>query len=85
MNNQVEPYVDGGFSRALATRTVLLDYVFPALDVVEIAARRETDVELVAKVFSSLGDAMNLRWLRRQVESLEVLGQWHAQGTGQSS
>jgi glutamate dehydrogenase len=79
MNNQVKPYVDGGFSRALATRTVLLDYVFPALDVVEIAARRETDVELVAKVFSSLGDAMNLRWLRQQVESLEVLGQWHAQ------
>jgi glutamate dehydrogenase len=78
LNTQIKPYVDGGFPKTLATRTVLLDYVFPALDVVEIAARRETDVELVAKVFSGLGDSLNLRWLMRQVESLEVLGQWHA-------
>ena len=78
LNTQVKPYVDGGFPKKLATRTVLLDYVFPALDVVEIASRRETDVELVAKVFSGLGASLNLRWLMRQVESLEVLGQWHA-------
>jgi len=79
LDSQIKPYVDGGFPKALATRTVLLDFVFPALDVVEIAARRGTDVELVAKVYSGLGNSMNLRWMMRQVESLEVLGQWHAQ------
>jgi glutamate dehydrogenase len=79
LDSQIKPYLDGAFPKALATRTVLLDYVFPALDVVEIAARRETDVELVVKVYSGLGNSMNLRWLMRQVESLEVLGQWHAQ------
>jgi len=57
----------------------MLDYVFPALDVVEIAARRDKNVVMVAKVFSGLGDSLNLRWLMRQLESLEVLGQWHAQ------
>jgi len=79
---QMQPYEEGAFPKTLAIRTVMLDYVFPALDVVEIAARRGTDVERVAQVFSSLGDAMNLRWLMRQVESLEVLGQWHAQARG---
>ena len=79
LNDQTTRYVDGNFPRMLATRTAMLDYVFPALDVVEIAARRGADVELVAKVFSGLSDALNLRWLMRQVESLEVLGQWHAQ------
>jgi len=79
LNSHIQPYMDGGFSKSLATRTVMLDYVFPALDVVEIAARRETNVVMVAMVFSSLGDSLNLRWLMRQLESLEVLGQWHAQ------
>ncbi len=39
LNSHIQPYMDGGFSRSLATRTVMLDYVFPALDVVEIAAQ----------------------------------------------
>jgi len=79
LNSHIQPYMDGGFSKSLATRTVMLDYVFPALDVVEIAARRGANVVMVAKVFSGLGDSLNLRWLMRQLESLEVLGQWHAQ------
>jgi glutamate dehydrogenase len=79
LNSQIQPYVDGGFTKALATRTVMLDFIFPALDVVEIAARRETNVVMVARVFSDLGDSLNLRWLMRQLESLVVLGQWHAQ------
>ncbi len=79
LNNQIKPYLNGAFPKTLATYTVMLDYVFPALDMVEIAARRGTDVERVAKVFSGLGDSLHLRWLMRQVESLEVLGQWHAQ------
>jgi len=36
-------------------------------------------VELVAKIFTGLGQSLNLRWMIRQVESLEVLVQWHAQ------
>ena len=79
LNSQMQPYLDGAFPKTLATRTVMLDYLFPALDVVEIAVRRGTDVELVAKVFTGLGHSLNLRWMIRQVESLEVLVQWHAQ------
>ena len=78
MKTQIQPYLDGGFSRALAARTVLLDHIFPALDVVETAARHDMDVERVAKVFFGLRESLALGWLRKQVESLEVLGRWHA-------
>ncbi len=78
MQERMQPYLDGGFPKLLARRTVVLDYLFPALDVVEMAARRDTDVQQVAGVFFGLGESLDLRWLRRQVESLEVIGQWHA-------
>jgi len=78
MKRQVQIYVDGGFSRKLAAHTVMLERLFPALDVVETAARRRTDVNRVAKVFFGLGDALDLKWLKTQAESLKVMGQWHA-------
>jgi glutamate dehydrogenase len=56
----------------------MLERLFPTLDVVETAARRKTNVNRVARVFFGLGDALDLKWLRKQVESLEVIGQWHA-------
>jgi len=78
LKRQVQFYREGGFSRKLAEHTVLLERLFPTLDVVETAARRKTDVDRVARVFFGLGDALDLKWLRKQVESLEVVGQWHA-------
>jgi len=78
LKRQVKVYREGGFSRKLAEHTVMLERLFPTLDVVETAARRRTDVNRVARVFFGLGDALDLKWLRKQVESLEVAGQWHA-------
>jgi glutamate dehydrogenase len=46
--------------------------------VVETAARRRTDVNKVARVFFGLGDALDMKWLKKHVESLKVAGQWHA-------
>jgi glutamate dehydrogenase len=74
----MQPYLDGGFPRKRAEHTAMLDRLFPALDVVETAARRRSDVERIAQVFFGLGDALELKWLRRQVEALDVVGQWHA-------
>jgi glutamate dehydrogenase len=78
LKQQMDPYMEAGFSRKLAQQTVMLERLFPALDVVETAARRRNDVERIAQVFFGLGDALELKWLRRQVESLNVVGQWHA-------
>jgi len=78
MEQQMQPYVEGGFSARLAGRVVMLERLFPALDVIETAAARRADVARIAQVFFGLADAFELRWLRRQVESLNVVGQWHA-------
>jgi len=78
LERQMQPYIDGGFPRQLAEQTAMLDRLFPVLDVVETAARRRSDVDRIAQVFFGLGEAFELKWLRRQVEALDVVGQWHA-------
>jgi glutamate dehydrogenase len=78
LERQMQPYLEGGFPGKLAGRAVMLDRLFPALDVVETAAHRRADVSRIAQVFFGLGDALELKWLRRQVENLDVVGQWHA-------
>jgi glutamate dehydrogenase len=78
LESRMQPYIDGGFPRHLAVWTAMLDRLFPVLDVVETAASRRCDVNRIANVFFGLGDALELKWLRRQVEALEVGGQWHA-------
>jgi glutamate dehydrogenase len=78
LKKQAQVFRDGGFTRKLAEQTVMLERLSPALDVVETAARRRTNVNRVAQVFFGLGDALDLKWLRKQVESLKVAGQWHA-------
>jgi glutamate dehydrogenase len=78
LEQRAQPFVEGGVPRALARRTALLPHLFSALEVVEIAARRRANVQRVAAVFFGLGERLELNWLRRQVESLKVGGQWHA-------
>lgn len=63
---------------SLAARIALLEFILPALDVVETAAQRNMAVEEVASVYFRLGDLLHLKWLRDQLESLPVKGQWHA-------
>jgi glutamate dehydrogenase len=78
LKQSAQQYIDGGFSRKLASQVVILERLFPALDVVETAARRRTDVNKVARVFFGLGDSLDMKWLKKHVESLKVAGQWHA-------
>jgi glutamate dehydrogenase len=78
LEQRMSPLIEGGMPRVLARRTALLPHLFSALEVVEIAARRRADVQRVAGVFFGLGERLELNWLRGQVESLKVGGQWHA-------
>lgn len=78
VEERAEPLIAGGMPRALAQRAASLHLLYPALDVVETAASRNTDVLDVAAVFFGLGDQLGLKWLRASVETLPVDGQWHA-------
>ncbi len=82
VQERAEPLLAGGMPKTLANRTASLHLLYPALDVVETAARRDTDVLGVATVFFGLGDRLSLKWLRESVEKLTVEGQWHAHARG---
>ena len=76
------PFVEGGFPKKFARRIASLHLLFPMLDIVETAARQKLDEKKVAGVYHGLGDSLGLKWLRGQVESLGVEGQWHAHARG---
>ncbi len=82
VQKRAKPLIAGGMPRTLANRAASLHLLYPALDVVETAARRNTDVLSVATVFFGLGDRLCLKWLRDSVEKLAVDGQWHAHARG---
>jgi glutamate dehydrogenase len=82
LESDMQPYVDSGFPSSLALRIAMLPMLFPALDVVETAAQRRTSAERVSRIYFGLGDALELRWLRSEVEALKVEGQWHAHARG---
>ena len=82
IQEDAEPLIADGMPKALAVQAAGLHLLYPALDVVETAARRKSDVLSVATVFFGLGDRMGLKWLRESVEKLPVEGQWHAHARG---
>lgn len=82
VQKQAEPLIADGMPKNLAIQAASLHLLYPALDVVETAARRNDDVLSVATVYFGLGDRLGLKWLRKSVEKLPVAGQWHAHARG---
>ena len=82
VQKRAEPLMADGMPKTLAMKAASLHLLYPALDVVETAARREDDVLRVATVYFGLGDRLGLKWLRESVEKLPVAGQWHAHARG---
>jgi glutamate dehydrogenase len=78
MEQEKQARVEAGIPEALAHRIALLPFLLPALDVVETAAQRKLAVQDVALVYFQLGELLQLKWLREQLEALPVKGQWHA-------
>ncbi len=78
MEQKKQDSLEAGMPENLANRIAILEFLLPALDVVETAAQRNMDVKDVAQVYFSLGELLHLKWLREQLENLPVKGQWHA-------
>ncbi|TAM63367.1 MAG: NAD-glutamate dehydrogenase [Rhodanobacter sp.] len=71
-----------GFPAGLALPLARLSELRAALDIVEVAQQSGQPIGRVASVFFELGEALDLEWLRGQIEALPVEGQWHAQARG---
>jgi len=71
-----------GFSAQLAEDLAEVPVLAVALDIVETARESEYPIERVARVFFELGEALDIEWLRSQIEALPVESGWHAQARG---
>jgi glutamate dehydrogenase len=71
-----------GMPAELALRLSRMPELRAALDMVEVVQQNGQPIEKVASVFYELGEALDLEWLRDQIEALPVEGHWHAQARG---
>jgi len=71
-----------GLPAELGLRLARMPELRAALDMVEVAQQSGQPMEKVAAVFFELGEALDLEWLRDQIEALPVEGHWHAQARG---
>lgn len=77
-----EMLVNYNYPKALAENISAIEFSFATLDVVEISKGTKTSVAQAAIAFFGLGEKLNLLWLREMIESLVVIGSWHAHARG---
>lgn len=66
----------------LAERLARSPVLRASLDMAEVSLQTDQPIQRVASVFFQLADALNLSWLRTEIEALPVAGRWHAQARG---
>jgi glutamate dehydrogenase len=81
-NESLEKWKGLGFPAELARHLATIPSLEVAMDVVETSLESGRPVEHVARVFFDLGEALDIEWLRNQIEKLVVESRWHAQARG---
>ncbi|MDA3913205.1 NAD-glutamate dehydrogenase domain-containing protein, partial [Oleiagrimonas sp.] len=71
-----------GMPADLALRLARMPVLRSSLDMVEVSMSSGKPVAQVASVFFHLAGALDLDWLRGQIEALPVESSWHAQARG---
>ena len=69
-------WVAAGVPADLAARVSALDYLLPTLDIVEVAGETGRPIEEVAAVYFTLGERLELDWLRARIEALPRNDRW---------
>jgi len=75
-------YRDAGFPDALARETALLRFTHVGLDIVDEASCQELPVPDVLSTYFRVGEALDIGWLREQIETLSTHGTWDAHARG---
>jgi glutamate dehydrogenase len=71
-------YASRGVPRELALKVAVLDRLPRALDIVELADARHTEVERVAAVYDDVGDRLRLEWIIERIVALPRADRWQA-------
>jgi glutamate dehydrogenase len=76
LQKTAENYQEQNVPEALAWRMAGMPFLFPGLDIVEVALQTEQDPTFVAQVFNRLGSFLELHWLRDQIDGLSKEEHW---------
>jgi len=74
--------VDGGVDVELARRLTALEFVFPALDLVDLSETVQTSLEATARAYFSVDDTLGLQAWRVQINRLPTDSLWQTQARG---
>ncbi|MES9897952.1 MAG: NAD-glutamate dehydrogenase [Sedimenticola sp.] len=77
LNKQIKHLVNAGVPRELAQRVSAVVPLTAALDIVEIGCQCDKETPLVASLYFNLGRYLELHWLHKQIDHLEVQTHWH--------
>ncbi|HEX7368741.1 MAG TPA: NAD-glutamate dehydrogenase [Rhodanobacteraceae bacterium] len=78
----LEKWKGMGLPTELAHKLATIPALEVAMDVIETSLESGRPVEHVARVFFDLGEALDIEWLRAQIDRLPVESRWHAQARG---
>ncbi len=78
IESSVSRLVDAGVAEDLARRISIYNELLSALDIIEVASSEQLSVEEVAAVYFSLGEKLDLHWMRDQIISLPRENRWQA-------
>jgi glutamate dehydrogenase len=76
MNTRMEVLNTASVPANLAQRIAVLDALFLALDIIEIANQTETDLTQTTETYFELGVILDLHWLHDRIRELPRLNHW---------
>ncbi|MDQ4062435.1 MAG: NAD-glutamate dehydrogenase, partial [Actinomycetota bacterium] len=76
LKRETEQLTEAGVPSELANRVAILDPMFSALDIIDVAGATGQPLETVAAVYFTLGDRLKLHWLRDHIEALPRDNRW---------
>jgi glutamate dehydrogenase len=68
--------VEANVPPELARRMAILNRIFSALDIVDIAEATDQPAQMAAEIYFALGDRLRIHWLRNHVEALPRENRW---------
>lgn len=74
--------LSAGYSADMAARISKLPALSSSFDMIDLAQAEKVPVVDAARVYFDVGDALHLRWIQEQIETLPVSGRWHANARG---
>lgn len=78
LTSEITTFIEGGAPHDLATQVATTSILFPALDIIEITTKTQESLEKVATIYFSLGETLELDWLRNLILAHPVENHWEA-------